>query len=327
MRAKSSSSRVVLVALAANLAIALTKFAVAAITGSAAMLSEGVHSLVDTINEILLIYGLKRSSKPPDRTRPFGYGRELYFWSFVVALLVLALGTGASVYTGVMRLLHPVPIDRPYLNYFVLAFSFLFEGGSWLYTVRAFRRTKGRQGWFEAFRSSKDPSTFIVLFEDTAALIGLVIAFAGIAGAQVFGLPQLDAIASLAIGLVLAVSSLLLARETKALLIGEPAHSHVRQSILEIAGADRGVRTANGVLTTQLGPDQIVAALSAEFEDALTTTDIEACVNRIEAAIKAAHPDVSVLFVKPQTAKTWQKRLETIDDESDLARKSDAPRP
>ena len=318
MRAKpQGNNKVVIVAFAANLAIALTKFVAAAITGSAAMLSEGVHSLVDTINELMLMYGLKRASKPPDNIRPFGYGRELYFWSFVVALLVLALGTGASVYQGITRLLSPAPLQRPSLNYAVLAASFLFEGGSWLYTLRAFRKTKGEQTYFTAFRTSKDPSTFIVLFEDTAALIGLVIAFAGIAGAQVFGMPQLDAIASLAIGLVLAVSSLLLARETKALLIGEPARPHIRQSILRIAGADSGVRTANGVLTTQIGPDQIVAALSAEFEDALTTTDIESCVNRIEAAIKAAHPDVSILFIKPQTAQTWQRRLQRIENASE----------
>lgn len=312
MRSKAPGTKVVLVALAANIAIALTKFAAAMITGSSAMLSEGVHSLVDTINELLLLYGVRRAAKRPDKSHPFGYGRELYFWSFVVALLVLALGAGVSFYEGVSHLLDPHAIERPLLNHAVLATSFVFEGISWWYTLKAFRRAKGSQGYFEAFRASKDPSTFTVLFEDTAALIGLVIAFFGIAGAQVFSLPQLDGIASLGIGLVLTISSILLARETKQLLIGEPAHPHIRASILRIAAADDGIRNANGLITVQLGPQQIVAALSAEFEDSLTTGEIERCVNRIEDAIKSKHPDVAVLFVKPQTPETWLRRRESV---------------
>jgi cation diffusion facilitator family transporter len=317
MRPKASGTKVVLVALAANVAIALTKFAAAAVTGSSAMLSEGVHSLVDTINEVLLLYGVKRAAKRPDKSHPFGYGRELYFWSFVVALLVLALGAGVSFYEGVSHLLDPHAIERPLLNYGVLAAAFVFEGISWWFTLKAFRRTKGNQGYFEAFRASKDPSTFTVLFEDTAALIGLVIAFVGVAAAQVFSLPQLDGIASLGIGAVLAVSSILLARETKQLLIGEPAHPHVRASILKIAAADHSIRNANGVITVQLGPQQIVAALSAEFEDGLTTGEIERCVNRIEDAIKGKHPDVAVLFVKPQTRETWLQREESVGRRKD----------
>lgn len=320
MRRKRSGNRVVLVALAANLAIALTKFVAAGLSASAAMLSEGVHSLVDTVNELLLLYGIRRARKPPDRRRPFGYGRELYFWSFVVALLVLALGAGVSLFEGVSHLLTPRPLSDPLVNYAVLATSFLFEGTSWWFTLKSFRRTKGQRGWFEAFRASKDPSTFTVLFEDTAALIGLVLAAAGIAGSQLFGMPQLDAIASLGIGVVLAVSSILLARETKELLLGEPAHAHVRQSILKIAAADGGIRHANGVLTTQIGPDEIVAALSAEFEDELTTADIECCVDRVEKAIKSAHPDVAVLFVKPQTEHTWRRRIARIERRAGAAR-------
>lgn len=308
MRSKPTQSKVVLVALAANLAIALTKFTAAILTGSSAMLSEGIHSLVDTVNELLLLYGMKRAAKPADVTHPFGYGRELYFWSFIVSLLVLALGAGASFYEGVSHLLDPKPMESPLINYAVLAASFAFEGASWWVTLKAFRKTKGSQGYFEAFRSSKDPSTFIVLFEDTAALLGLLIALLGIAGAHALATPQLDGIASLGIGVVLAVSSMLLARETKALLIGERAYPHVRASILRIAGEDPAIRTANGVITMQIGPSQIVAALSAEFEDALTTGDIEACVNRVEDAIRCAHPDISVLFVKPQTPQTWTRR-------------------
>ena len=319
MRSKPMASKVVVVAFAANLAIAVTKFTAAVLTGSSAMLSEGIHSLVDTVNEVLLLYGLKRAGKAADVSHPFGYGRELYFWSFIVSLLVLALGAGAAFYEGVSHLLDPHPMRAPLINYVVLAASFVFEGGSWWFTLKAFRKTKGSQGYFEAFRSSKDPSVFTVLFEDTAALIGLVIALAGIAGAHALAMPQLDGIASLGIGGVLAVSSLLLARETKALLIGESAHPRVRESILKIACADPAIRAANGVITVQMGPRQIVAALSAEFEDALTTGDIETCVNRIEDAIKCAHPDISVLFVKPQTAQTWLRRAESATRKPDAS--------
>jgi cation diffusion facilitator family transporter len=312
MRSKLSGSKVVLVALAANVAIALTKFIAAALSGSSAMLSEGIHSSVDTINEVLLLYGLKRAARPPDTAHPFGHGRELYFWSFVVSLLVLALGAGAAFYEGVSHLLDPQPMRNPLINYAVLAASAVFEGSSWWFTLKAFRNTKGSQGYFEAFRSSKDPSVFTVLFEDTAALVGLLIAAAGIACAQLLSMPELDGIASLGIGVVLAVSSLLLARETKALLIGEPAHPKVRASILKIACDDPAIRTANGVITVQMGARQIVAALSAEFEDGLTTSDIETCVNRVEDAIRCAHPDIAVLFVKPQTEETWKRRAANV---------------
>lgn len=303
-----AAQKVVLIAFAGNLAIALTKFAAAAFTGSSAMLSEGVHSAVDTVNELLLMYGLKRAARPADSSHPFGYGRELYFWSFIVSLLVLALGAGVSFYEGVTHLLNLHPIERPLINYAVLLVSGAFEGSSWWVAMKAFRETKGDQGYFEAFRNSKDASTFTVLFEDTAALLGLLIAFVGVAGAHLLGDPRFDGIASLGIGAVLAVTSLLLARETKALLIGEPAHPKVRATILRIAEDDPGIRKANGVLTVQMGPNQVVAALSAEFEDALSTGDIEACVNRVESAIKCVHPEIHILFVKPQTPETWKQR-------------------
>jgi cation diffusion facilitator family transporter len=305
---RNAATRVVLVAFAGNLAIALTKFVAAAISGSSAMLSEGVHSLVDTINELLLLYGMKRAARPADEDRPFGYGRELYFWSFIVSLLVLALGAGVSFYEGVEHLRHPHPIAKPLVNYAVLLLSGVFEGSSWWVALQAFRKTKGEEGYFEAFRNSKDASTFTVLFEDTAALLGLLIALVGVAGAHLLGDPRFDGAASLGIGSVLAVSAMLLARETKALLIGEPAHPNVRKAILRMAEEDAAIRTSNGVLTVQLGPNNIVAALSAEFEDGLTTEEIETAVERVEYAIRCAYPDITVLFVKPQTPETWQKR-------------------
>jgi divalent metal cation (Fe/Co/Zn/Cd) transporter len=196
----------------------------------------------------------------------------------------------------------------------VLLASMVFEGTSWLIALRDFRAHKGNLGYFQAFRRSKDPTTFTVLFEDSAALLGLVIALAGIGAAQWLAMPRLDGVASIAIGIVLAISSLLLARETKGLLIGESAHPQVRDAILRIAGADPDVRSANGVLTVQMGPDEVVAALSAEFRDGLDSNDIEACVNRIEAAIKQSHPVVSILFVKPQTREVWDRRTSRLED-------------
>jgi cation diffusion facilitator family transporter len=312
----SGPRNVVYAALAGNLMIAIAKFTAAAFSGSSAMLSEGVHSLVDTINELLLLYGLRRARLPPDRTHPFGHGRELYFWSFIVALLVLAMGAGVSFYEGVMHIRQPEPIDHPLVNYLVLAVSFVFEGSSWYVALREFRARKGHLGYFKAFRLSKDPATFTVLLEDSAALIGLLVALAGLVSAQLLGMPTLDGVASIGIAGVLTVSATLLARETKGLLIGEPAHPTVSDAIMSIAAADDGVRCANGVLTVQMGPSQVVAALSAEFEDALTTPQIEACINRIEKQAKVSHPEIISLFVKPQTAEIWHARRKRIETDA-----------
>ncbi|NDP48327.1 MAG: cation diffusion facilitator family transporter [Sulfuriferula multivorans] len=312
MQTRGATKKVVYAALAGNLAIALIKFAAAATTGSSAMLSEAVHSLVDTVNELLLLYGMKRAAKGPDDSHPFGYGRELYFWSFIVTLLVFALGAGVSLYEGVVHLRNPEAMTNPLINYVVLAVSFLCEGASWWVALKAFRATKGKQGYFDAFRASKDPGVFIVLFEDGAALLGLLVAALGITGALVLDMPELDGIASIGISIVLAASSILLARETKALLIGEAAQPHVRESIMRIASNDTGIRSVNGVLTVQMGPNQVIAALSAEFCDELNTTQIEHCIGRIEAAIIDAHLDVTTLFVKPQTAEMWQRRIAVL---------------
>jgi cation diffusion facilitator family transporter len=309
MRPRSPARLSIYAALASNLAIAAVKFLAAVVTGSAAMLSEGVHSLVDTTNELLMLYGIRRAARPADRNHPFGHGRELYFWSFIVAVQVLVVGSAMAGYEGVRQLLHPEPVRAPLMNYIVLGASMAFEGASWWFGLKAFRATKGLQSYTDAFRNSKDPTTFVVLFEDTAALLGLLIAAAGIAGAQAFDAPVFDGMASIGIALVLLVSSLLLARETKALLIGETAHAHLREAILRVAGEDPQVRHANGVLAVQLGPNQVVAALSLEFHEALSTKEIERCVNRIERSICAAFPDVVTLFVKPQSAETWQRRL------------------
>jgi cation diffusion facilitator family transporter len=309
--------KVVIAALLGNGAIAATKFVAAFITGSSAMLSEGVHSLVDTCNELLLLYGMHRAAKPADPAHPFGHGRELYFWSFIVALLVFALGAMVSAAQGIAYLRHPEPMERPLVNYLVLGASLAFEGTSWWIAMRAFRKAKGHAGWFDAFRASKDASTFTVLFEDSAAILGLLIAFAGVSAAHLTGDPRFDAFASLGIAAVLAAASFLLARETKALLLGENAPQQLTDALMRIATDDPAVRHANGALTVQIGPDSVVAALSAEFEDALTADEIEACVRRIERAVQREHREVVALFIKPQTAATWAERARRLADEDD----------
>jgi cation diffusion facilitator family transporter len=313
MAGHGGSKKVIYAALAGNFAIALTKFAAALFTGSSAMLSEGVHSLVDTGNGGLLLYGMHRAARPADRTHPLGHGRELYFWSFIVALLVFALGAGVSFYEGVIHMMAPEPVANAEVTYIVLGLSFLFEGYSWRVALKEFRATKGNAGYLEAVRRSKDPTTFTVLFEDSAALAGLAIALVGIGAAQALDMPELDGVASLGIGLVLAATAVFLARECKGLLIGEAALPEVQASVLRIANEDPAVQRANGVITVQMGPSQIVAALSAEFEDHLTSPEIEACVGRIEARIRTAHPEITTLFVKPQTAHTWRERRARIE--------------
>lgn len=313
--AKPSGSRlVVYAALVGNLCIAIAKFVAAGLSGSSAMLSEGVHSLVDTTNELLLLYGLHRADRKPDTVHPFGYGRELYFWSFIVALLVFAAGAGVSAYEGIQHIRTPEPATNHALSYAVLGISFLFEGGSWWVALREFRATKGEMGYFEAFRRSKDPATFTVLLEDSAALLGLAFAAIGLAAAQWLDMPILDGVASLCIAGVLALTAFLLARETKGLLVGEPAHPSVARRIMAVADTDADLRKANGVTTMQMGPDQVVAMLSAEFEDDRTTPQIEACITRIEQAVKAEYPELVALFVKPQTPEVFRARRAALGD-------------
>ena len=312
MAAQSGSRIVVYAALIGNFLIAVTKFVAAAFTGSSAMLSEGVHSLVDTGNELLLLYGLRRAAKPPDREHPFGHGRELYFWSFVVAVLIFALGAGVSIYEGVLHILEPEAIENPTVNYVVLGLSMLFEGGTWFVALREFNREKGELGYLAAIRESKDPTTFTVLIEDTVALLGLVIALIGISAAQILDRPELDGAASIGIGVLLAGVALFLARESKNLLIGEPALPVVQQAILLAAQADEDIRHVNGVSTAQLGPHVAIAMLSAEFEDHLQTPAIEACIERVEASVRERYPELVSIFVKPQTEATWRARVAAI---------------
>ncbi len=284
--------------------VAAAKFVAAAVTGSAAMLSEAVHSLVDTVNEVLLLYGIARSARPPDRRHPLGYGRELYFWSFVVALLIFALGAGVSAYQGVQRLLHPAAIEHPNVIFAVLAISLAFETASWLVGIRAFRATQRNRGWWETFRRSKDPPTFIVVFEDTAAILGIFVAGAGTALAILTHDSRWDGLASLAIAVLLAAVAALLARESKELLIGERADPSLSEAIIRTAAGIGGVCSANSIVTVQLGPNNVIATLSLDFFDYLRAPDIERAVIELESQIRSAHPEVSALFVKPQSVLT-----------------------
>jgi cation diffusion facilitator family transporter len=331
--AKTGTNRAVWAALAGNVLVAAAKFVAAAVSGSAAMLSEAVHSLVDTLNELLLLYGIARSARPADRIHPLGYGRELYFWSFVVALLIFALGAGVSFYEGLGRLLHPMPLERPVLIFSVLGVSLAFEGASWWVGMRAFREAKRSLSWWEAFRRSKDPPTFIVVFEDSAAILGIVAAAAGTVAALLTGDTRWDGAASLAIAVILAGVAALLARESKELLIGERADPSLSDAIMRTAAGISGVCSANSILTVQLAPRNVIATLSLDFFDYLRAPDIERAVVELETRIREAHPEVSALFVKPQSVLVAAQRLaegsgmtpDSVGDDADRGAMSPEP--
>lgn len=304
MASASSSKLVIYAALAGNLLVAITKFAAAGWTGSSAMLSEGVHSLVDTVNQGLMLYGIHRASAPPDEQHPLGYGRELYFWCFVVALLIFSLGAGISIYEGVTHILHPAPITDPRVNYVVLGISFVFEAITWWIALREFEKQRGSLSYLEAATRSRDPATYLVLFEDSAALLGILIAFAGTLAAELSGIPELDGAASIGIGLVLTITALFLARESKSLLIGEPAREPTRRSIRTIALSTPGVNNVGRLITVHLAPQQIVAAFDVDFADDLRASEIEQATASIERSLKAKHPDIVALFVTPKCSMT-----------------------
>jgi cation diffusion facilitator family transporter len=298
--ASSESTRVINAALLGNLLVALTKVVAALITGSSAMMSESVHSIVDTGNEVLLLYGLRKAARPPDADHPFGHGRELYFWSFIVALVIFTLGAVASVYQGVLHIRAPVTITHPAVNYVVLGLALVFEGGAWRVAFKHFRATKGDVGYLEAVRRSKDPTTFIVLAEDTGAILGIFIALAGTVAAEVLHRPVFDGMASIGIGVVMGVIAVVVARETKGLLIGEPARSELVSSICAMARAQPGIERSNGLFTVHIGPRQVVAALSVDFTDTLSALEVERIIATLEDRVRAAHPEVVSLLIKPQ---------------------------
>ena len=306
------SKTTIYAALAGNLAIALTKFGAAFWTGSAAMLSEAIHSSVDTGNQMLMLYGLRRSARPATPAHPFGYGLELYFWTFVVAILIFGLGAGVSIFEGIDKIRTPHPVENALVNYIVLGLSFLFEGASWLVALRAFRAQNRSIDLLEAVQRSKDPTVFTVLLEDSAALTGLLIAGCGLACAQIFQLPRLDGVASVLIGLVLAGVAAFLAAECKGLMLGEAADPAVREGLRGIAARSPGVHGVNEVLTMHFGPRDVLAAISLDFDDAMPAEAAERATSSIEREIKAAFPQVRRIFVEVQSrAAHLQAQRET----------------
>lgn len=296
----SGSKNVIFAALAGNTLIAITKFVAAFFTGSSAMLSEGIHSLVDTGNQGLLLYGIARAKRPADEEFPFGHGKEIYFWSFIVAILIFALGGGISIYEGIKHIQHPEAIENPLINYVVLGLAMLFEGGAWLFAFREFTRAKGKWGYVEAIKRAKDPSIFVVLFEDTAAMLGLMVAFAGITLTQLTGELWFDGAASIIIGLILVGTSIWLAYETKGLLIGESASRAVVEGIRGMVGAQVLVSHVNEVLTMHMGPDFILVNLSVDFADRATADEVESAIGEMDKSIKQRFPEVKRVFIEAE---------------------------
>jgi cation diffusion facilitator family transporter len=291
---------VVYAALAGNLTIAATKFVAAVLTGSSAMWSEGIHSLVDSGNQALLLYGMRRAARPPDARFPFGYGKEVYFWSFVVALLVFATGAGLSLYEGVRHLQQPAEIVNPAVNYGVLAAALLLEGAPWLAAYRQFNRMRGERGVVEGVQRVKDPTVIAVLFEDSAAIAGLLVAFAGVALYQATGNAMFDAAASIVIGLILGATAAWLAFETKGLLIGESANREVVAEIRRLAERYPEVERVNEVLTMHVGPEYILANISLDIACDVPRTRAHAIMDELDARIKAADRRVKRVFIESQ---------------------------
>jgi cation diffusion facilitator family transporter len=297
--APTSSNRTLVIALLANLGIAASKFVAAFITGSSAMLTEGVHSVVDSTNQLLLMWGRRQARKPPDKYHPFGYGRELYFWSFVVAVLVFSLGAGVSIYEGIIHIAEPEPAVSPYVAYGVLLVAFLLEGWSTLEAFKEFREAKGQLGWFEAIRRSKDPPAFIVLLENGAAMAGIIAAAAGVLLAQLTGNPFYDGAASVLIGLILGVTAFLLAYESKGLLIGEAADPDLVRDLRRLASGKPGVVGVGHVLTVHSSPDQITAMINVDFDDKILAGEVERIVCDVELEAQERWPEVRHLFIRP----------------------------
>lgn len=297
-----SSARVIITAFAANMGIAVAKFTAAAITGSSAMLTEGVHSVVDSVNHVLLFYGLKKSTKPADAVHPLGYGRELYFWSFIVAILVFALGAGVAVYEGIIHILEPEHASDRTVAYVVLGIALVLESWSTWEALKAFNATRGKHSFWQALRSSKDAPTIVVLLENGGAIAGLIIAAVGIFISQITHNPVWDGVASVLIGLVLAAVAIFLVIEAKGLLIGESADPDLVEALRKSAEAHDGVHKVHEVIAVHHAPDQIVTVISADFDDNITAANVERIVRDIEAKIAAEFPFVTRLYVRPKEA-------------------------
>ncbi|NMB73719.1 MAG: cation diffusion facilitator family transporter [Myxococcales bacterium] len=296
---KTGSRSVIVAALIANLAIAAIKFVVAFFTLSAAMLAEAVHSLADTGNQFLLLLGLRLSRKPADAAHPFGYGKEQYFWAFVVALMLFFVGAVVSIYEGVGKVLEPHPLERVWLVYLILGVSIAIETVSFTLALREFNRRRAPGvGILASIRQTKDASLAVVLLEDSAALLGLSLALLGVATAQLTGLVFFDGLASIAIGLLLAAVAFLLAFETRELLIGEAASAEKVQAIRAALTGQPGVAAVGRVLTMHLGANNILVGVNCDFEDALSAGEVEALIERLEVRIREVVPEAGRIFIE-----------------------------
>lgn len=301
--ASHSSKKVIYAAMLGNSLIAISKFWASTVTGSSAMFSEAIHSLVDTGNQLLLLYGLKSSKKPADSSHPFGYGMEIYFWSFVVAILIFGLGAGISIYEGIAKIKNPEAMSDPFVNYIVIGLAIVFEGVALGVAIGEFRKIKGDLGWIQAIKKSKDPTIFTVLFEDSAALLGLLVAGGCIYGSEVFDLPVLDGVGSVFIGLILAVTASMLAYECKGLLIGEPVKKEVETGIRNILQAEAEILHVNELLTLHFGPNDVLLTISLDFVDDISSEIIEQTNSRLEYKIKEQFDVVKRVFIEVQSKK------------------------
>lgn len=315
----ASSRKVIIAALIGNSLIALTKFVAAAFTGSSAMLSEGIHSLVDTGNQILLLHGIRRSKQPADERFPFGHGKEVYFWSFIVAILIFALGGGISIYEGIHHVRHPQALTNPVINYIVLGLALIFEGAAWYFALREFSRAKGKWGYVEAVQRAKDPSTFVVLFEDSAAMLGLLVAFIGIALSQYTGILVFDGIASIIIGLILIGTAIWLAYETKGLLIGESANPRVVSGIRSILKSYEEIEHVNEILTMHMGPEFILANISVDFTDTTSAQQLETTIAEIDHRIKREFPNVKRIFVESEARASKSNKTTNTEPDDQMS--------
>ncbi len=314
--AKHESKKAVIAALTGNTLIAITKFIAAVMSGSSAMLSEALHSCVDCCKQLLLLYGMRRAARPADTSHPYGYGKELYFWTLVVAVLVFALGAGLSIYEGVMHLEHPQLLTNIHITYAVLAAALVFEGISWWNAWREIRRRRRQETIFQGDHRTKDPTLIAVLFEDSAAMMGLMVALDGIAARQVFHAPLFDALASIGIGLILGAVALWLAYESKGLLVGESVDPQTLEDIRRIITADSRVMRLADALTMHLGPDDVLLTLDVDFADRLSTSEVEDTVVDLEQRIQRHHPEVKRIFIE---AKSWSRRKKGADGGKDQA--------
>ena len=285
--------------IAANIAIAISKFVAAYFTGSSAMLSEAIHSLVDTSNSGLLLYGTHQSQRPPDAEHPFGHSKELYFWGLIVAVLIFAIGGGMSFYEGIKHIQHPEPLESAGWNYVVLGVSLLFEGLAMYLSVKALlAQSDGNTGFVKMLRTSKDPAVFASVMENLAALVGLLLALAGVFFGHQFNNPYFDGAASIAIGLLLMLVAVFLVGRTKGLLVGTGVDADTLANLERIARDQPQVREIRSPLTMYLGPNDVIMALDVDFADNMSSTQVAAAVEQLQHAIRKEHPEVQRIFIE-----------------------------